>query len=113
MPGDRANGITPIRSLIERLGRRRPRILRDEIQEILACLDGPVSRGEREEGWTDQLKLKWRGWYDEMDRQLEQGHPPDQKLSGARAMELDGVGQTTISNLAMDISRRLANGERY
>lgn len=106
-------GVTPIRTLIERLRTRRPRILRDEMRDILARLDGPVSAGEVEEGWTDQLKMKWRGWYDEMDRQLERGAPPDQKLPAARAMELDGVGQTAISELARGISRRLANGERY
>jgi hypothetical protein len=99
--------------LIDRLRRRAPRALREEVRDILASLGDPVSQGETNEGWTEQLKMKWCGWFDEMDRQLERGDPPDQKLSVVRAMELDGVGGTTISRLAGGISRRLARGERY
>ena len=113
MPARVTNGATPVRTLIDRLRRRTPRTLREDIRDILAALGDPVSQGETDEGWTVQLKMKWCGWFDEMDRQLERGDPPDQKLSVVRAMELDGVGSTTISRLAREISLRLARGERY
>lgn len=113
MPARKTNGATPVRTLIDRLRRRRAATLRDDVQKILSFLGGPVSPDEEAEGWSDQLKMKWRGWFDEVDRQLERGHPPDLKLSVGRAMDLDGVGRTAISKLAEGISLRLASGEHY
>jgi hypothetical protein len=87
--------------------------LRDEIRYIIGVLDTPSSNEDMGNGWDQELRKKWKDWFEELDKKIINGDELPYPLSIARAMDFDGVGRTKISNIAAGISNRLNGGERY
>ena len=87
--------------------------LRDEVTTMMERLAAPVSDDELAAGWSSQKKQKWLNWFANLDQQLASGQPPEGHLFIARAMDFDGIGDCSLSELAARIGNRLNDGERY
>jgi len=100
-------------TLLDDLLGRRSGDLRDEVATMIGRLAAPLSDEELRQGWSSEKKQKWLDWFTNLDQQLASEQPLQPHNAVARAMDFDGIGGGSLSDLAVRISNRLDAGERY
>lgn len=82
----------------------------EELSEIILILSLPLSDEEEKNGWSGQIKGKWKSWFEALLHQLSNGVPvPTMHI--ARGLDFDGIGNGYIVTLAASISNRMNDGE--